>query len=139
MSPEPTRLLITSKPQIPSKLSFWGNRARGSWGSVMSTTCHGALSTFRRRILRGGSTACRILRSGTQEGPAGWSFDPSARRAMTSARPPLSLIISPCLSFCHGNAVSVRVVTHSSRRSLNSKNTLLTQRGVGPRPSRGVD
>ena len=61
-------------------------------------TCHGAFSTFRRRILRGGYIAWRILRSGTLEGPAGWSFDPSAEGAMTTARPPLSLIICPCLS-----------------------------------------
>ena len=60
----------------------------------------GAFSTFRRRILRGGYIAWRILRggyiawrilrSGTLEGPAGWSFDPSAEGAMTTARPPLS-------------------------------------------------
>ena len=52
-------------------------------------TRHGSFtSTFRRRILRGGYT----------ESPAGWSFDPSAEGAMTTARPPLSLIICPCLS-----------------------------------------
>ena len=45
-----------------------------------------------------GYIAWRILRSGTLEGPAGWSFDPSAEGAMTTARPPLSLIICPCLS-----------------------------------------
>ena len=44
------------------------------------------------------SIAWQILRSGTSEGPAGWSFDPSAEGAMTTARPPLSLIICPCLS-----------------------------------------
>ena len=61
-------------------------------------TRHGAFSsTFRRRILRGGYIAWRTLRSRTLEGPAGWSFDPSAERAMTTARPPLSLIICPCL------------------------------------------
>ena len=61
-------------------------------------THHGAFSsTFRRQILRGGYIAWRILHSGTLEGPAGWSFDPSAEGAMTTARPPLSLIICPCL------------------------------------------
>ena len=42
--------------------------------------------------------AWRILRGGTLESPAGWSFDPSAEGAMTTARPPPSLIICPCLS-----------------------------------------
>ena len=66
----------------------------------MSRTRHGALSTFRRRILRGGYIAWQIIRNGTLEGPAGWSFDPSAEGAMTTARPPLSLLICPCLSSC---------------------------------------
>ena len=35
---------------------------------------------------------------GTLGSPAGRSFDPSAEGAMTTARPPLSLIICPCLS-----------------------------------------
>ena len=62
-------------------------------------TRHGAFSsTFRRRILRGGYIAWRTLRMGTLEGPAGWSFDPSADGAMTTARPPLSLVICPCHS-----------------------------------------
>ena len=56
----------------------------------MSRTRHGAISTFRRRILRGGYIAWRILRSGTLEGPAGCSFDPIAEGAMTTARPPLT-------------------------------------------------
>ena len=56
----------------------------------MSRTRHGIVSTtFRRRILRGGYIAWRILRIGTLEGPAGWSFDPSAEGAMTTAGPPL--------------------------------------------------
>ena len=37
-------------------------------------------------------------RGGTLESPAGRSFDPSAEGAMTTARPPLSLLICPCLS-----------------------------------------
>ena len=84
-----------------------GNHARGSREIVMSRTRHGAFSpTFRRWILRGGYTAWRILRGWTQEGPAGWSFDPSAEGATTTARPPLSLLICPCLSFCHRTALS---------------------------------
>ena len=42
-----------------------GSCARGSQEIVMYRTCYGAFCTFRRRILRGGSTAWRILRSGT--------------------------------------------------------------------------
>ena len=95
-----------------------GNHARGSRDIVVSKIRHGAFSTFCRRILRGGYTAWRILRSGTKEGPAGWSFDPSAEGAMATARPPLPLLICPSLSFCHLTAVALRVVTYSSRRSL---------------------
>ena len=61
-------------------------------------TRHGAFSTFNRRILRGGYIAWRILRSGTLEGPAGWSFDPSDEGEIATARPPLTLLICPCLS-----------------------------------------
>ena len=62
-------------------------------------TRHGPFSsTFRRRILRGGYVAWRIIPGGNLESPAGWSFDPSAEGAMTTALPPLSLIICPCLS-----------------------------------------
>ena len=67
------------------------------------------------------------------------SFDPSAEGAMTTARPLLSLLICLCLSFCHRTAVSARVVTHSSRRSLTVRTLLLTQRGAGSRPAGGVD
>ena len=95
-----------------------GNHARGSRDIVVSKIRHGAFSTFCRRILRGGYTAWRILRSGTKEGPAGWSFNPSAEGAMATARPPLPLLICPSLSFCHLTAVALRVVTYSSRRSL---------------------
>ena len=84
-------------------------------------TRHGAFSTFRQQILRGGYIAWRILRSRTLEGPAGWSFDPSAEGAMTAARPLLSLFICPWLSFCRRTAVSVRVVTYSSRCSLTGR------------------
>ena len=65
----------------------------------MSRIRHGAFSsTFRGRILGGGYIAWRILRSETLEGPAGWSFEPSAEGAMTTACPLLSLLIRPCLS-----------------------------------------
>ena len=80
-------------------------------------TRHGAFPTFRRRILRGGYIAWWILRSGTLEGSAGWSFDPSAEGAMTIARPLLSFIMCPCLSLlstdyclspcCHTHSAAV--------------------------------
>ena len=41
-------------------------------------------------------------RSGTSESPAGRSFDPSAEGAMTTARPPLSLVIYPSLPPVNG-------------------------------------
>ena len=73
---------------------------RGELGRLSCLeTRHGAFSSsFRRRILSGGYIARRILRSGTLEGPTGWSFDPSVEGAMTTARPPLSLMICPCFS-----------------------------------------
>ena len=117
ISPEPKRLIILSKPQhFPDSAS--GSCARDLSEIVMSRTRPGAFSTFRPRILHGGSTAWRIIRSGDWEGPPGWSVDPSAEGAMTTARLLLSPITSPCPSFCHRSAVSVRVVTHSDRRSL---------------------
>ena len=104
-------------------------------------TRHGAFSsTFRRWILRGGYIAWRILRSGTLECPAGWSFDPSAKGAMTTARPPLSLVICPCISFLSADCC-LSPSCHTLRRCslFNRKNTLLTQRGVGSRPTSGLD
>ena len=69
------------------------------WRLSCLETRHGSFSsTFRPRILRGGYIAWRIFRGGSLESPAGRSFDPSAEGAMTTARPPLSLIICPCLS-----------------------------------------
>ena len=65
MCPEATRVLKYRNPSyLPESVS--GNHARGSREIVMSATRHGAFcSTLRRRILRGGYTARRILRSGT--------------------------------------------------------------------------
>ena len=83
-----------SKPLLPSRLRFWKlGSLEAMLGELGRMSCletrRGAFSsTFRRRILRGGYI----------ESPAGWSFDPSAEGAMTTARPPLSLIICPCLS-----------------------------------------
>ena len=65
-----------------------------------------------RRIYRLADSRGRTL-----ESPAGRSFDPSAEGAMTTARPPLSLIICPCLSLlstdyclnpcCHTHSAAV--------------------------------
>ena len=80
-------------------------------------TRYGAFSsTFRRRILRGGYIAWRI-RSRSLEGPAGWSFDPSAEGAMTTARSPLSLssvLVSPLLSTDYGLSPCCHTLRHRS-------------------------
>ena len=95
-------------------------------------TRHGAFSTFNRRILRGGYIAWRILRSGTLEGPAGWSFDPNAEGAMTTARTPLSLVICLCISFLSTDCC-LSPSSHTPPLQFNRKNTLLTQRsGITP-------
>ena len=127
------------KCRNPFYLPVSGSRARGTRQIVMSRTRHGALfSTFRRRILRGGYIAWRILRSGTLEGPAGWPFDPSAEGAMTTAHPPLSFLMCPCLSFCKRDCC-LSPCCHTLRRRSLTKNALLTQRGVGSRPIDGFD
>ena len=90
----------------------------------MSRTRHGAFTTFRRRIFCGGYIAWRILRSGTLEGPAGWSFDPSAEGAMTTARPPLTLLICPCLSCCQRD----RCTSPCCRRRSSTVRTLCSRR-----------
>ena len=93
-----------SKPLLPSRLRFWKlGSLEAMLGELGRMSCletrRGAFSsTFRRRILRGGYIAWRILRSGTLESPVGWSFDPSAEGAMTTARLPLSLFICSRLS-----------------------------------------
>ena len=101
-------------------------------------TCHGAFSTFRRRILRGGYIAWRILRGGTLESPAEWSFDPSGEGAMTTARPPLSLIICPCLSLSTDYCLSP--CCHTLRCcSLTVRSLCVSKRGVTSRPTSGYD
>ena len=82
--------------------------------SCLDTRHGSSSSTFRRRILRGGYIAWRILRGGTSESHAGWSFAPSAEGAMTKARLTLyipSVLVSPSCQQLH---ISVRVVTHSA-------------------------
>ena len=94
----------------------------------MSRTRHGALSTFRERILRGGYIAWRILRSGTVEGPAGWSFDPSAEGAITTARPPITLLnLSLSLPPVNG-LLSQPVLSHTPRRCSLTVSTLCLRR-----------
>ena len=91
-------------------------------------TRHGSCSsTFRRRILRGGYIARRILRGGTLESPAGWYFDPSAGRAMTTARLPLSRTICPCLSLL-STQYGLSPCCHTFRRRSLTVRTLYLRR-----------
>ena len=86
----------------------FGSHARGTREIVMSGNSPRSLLLHipptgpPRRIYRLADflqrDSWRIHRSGTLEGSAGWSFDPSGEGAMATARPPLSLIICPCLS-----------------------------------------
>ena len=81
----------------------------------------------------------QILRGGTLESPSGWSFDPSAEGAMTTARPPLSLIICPCLSLLSTD-YCLSPCCHTLRRcSLIVKTLCLTQREMGSLPTSGLD
>ena len=92
-------------------------------------TRHGSFSsTFRPRILRGGYIAWRILRSGTMQSPAGRSFDPSAEGAMTTARPPLSLIICLCLSLLSTDYCLISPCCHTLRRCSLTVRTLCLRR-----------
>ena len=91
-------------------------------------TRHGPFSsTFRRRILRGGYVAWRIIPGGNLESPAGWSFDPSAEGAMTTALPPLSLIICPCLSL-RSTGYCLSPCCHTFRRCSLTAKTLCLRR-----------
>ena len=98
-------------------------------------TRHGAFSsTFRRRTLRGGYISWRILLSVSLEGPAGWSFDPSAEGATTTTRGPTPqrvgwTVTGPSLAgrlhslgFCFKMALSVsfQIVLSTSTRRLSS-------------------
>ena len=92
----------TPRENVETPSAFQTSFLEAMLGELGRLSCletrHGAFSsTFRRPIFRGGYIAWRILRSGTLEGLAGWSFDPGAEGAMTTARPPLSHIICPCL------------------------------------------
>ena len=99
----PCPLTNTPRENVETPSAFQTSFREAMLGELGRLSCletrHGSFSsTFRRRILRGGYIAQRILRGGTLESPAGWYFDPSAEGAMTTARLPLSLIICPCLS-----------------------------------------
>ena len=91
----------TPRENVETPSAFQTSFLEAMLGELGRLSCletrHGAFSTFRRQILRGGYIAWRILRSRTLEGHTGWSFDPSAEGAMTTACPPLSLINCPCL------------------------------------------
>ena len=92
----------TPRENVETPSAFQTSFLEAMLGELGRLSCletrHGSFSTLRRRILRGGYIAWRILRGGTLESPAEWSFDPSAEGSMTAAHPPLSLIICPCLS-----------------------------------------
>ena len=75
-----------------------GDQARGTREIVTSRTSprtllHIPLTDPLRRIYRLADS-----RSGTLESPTGRFFDPSAVGSMTTARPPLSLLICPSIS-----------------------------------------
>ena len=78
----------TPRENVEAPSAFQTSFLEAMLGELGRLSCletrHGSFSTFRRRILRSGYIAWRIVRSGTLEGPA--------------ARPPLSLLICPCLS-----------------------------------------
>ena len=90
----PSKLVFP--PHLPDFVS--GSHARGIREIVMSRTSprfllHIPPTDPPRRIYRVADS-----RGGTLESPAGRSFDPSAEGPMTTARPPLLLLICPCLS-----------------------------------------
>ena len=93
----------TPMENVETPSAFQTSFLEAMLGELGTLSCmenrHGSFSsTFHRRVLRGGYIAWRIPRSRTLDGPAGWSFDPRAEGAMTTARPPRSYIICPCLS-----------------------------------------
>ena len=69
-----------------------------------------------------------ISRSGTLDSPAGRSFDPSAEGAMAIARPPLLLLISPCLSL-QSTGYRLSPCCHTLRRCSLTVKTLCLRRG----------
>ena len=128
---------VVFPPHLPDFVS--GSHARGIREIVMSRTSprfllHIPPTDPPRRIYRVADS-----RGGTLESPAGRSFDPSAEGPMTTARPPLSLLICPCLSLLSTD-YCLRPCCHTPRRcSFNCENTFLTQRGVGSQPTSDYD
>ena len=87
-----------SKPNPSSRLRFWKPCSGNSgdyhvWNLATDFLLHIPPTDPLRRIYRPADS-----RGKTLESPAGRSFDPSAEGAMTTACPPLSLIICLCLS-----------------------------------------
>ena len=111
----------TPRENVETPSAFQTSILEAMLGELGKLSCletrYGAFSsTFRRRILRGGYIAWRI-RSRSLEGPAGWSFDPSAEGAMTTARSPLSLssvLVSPLLSTDYGLSPCCHTLRHRS-------------------------
>ena len=78
---------------------------------------HMPLTDLQRRIYRLADS-----RSGTLESPAGRFFDPSAVGSMTTARPPLSLLIRPSIScLCPDSSLSTLHRCSSFDRTLCSR------------------
>ena len=55
---------------------------------------------------------------GLRKAPPDSALTRVPRGERSTARPLLSLLFCPCFFFCHGTAMSVRVITHFNRRSL---------------------
>ena len=122
-----------AKPLLPSDFVS-GSHARGTGEVVMSGNSPRILLLHIRRILRGGYIAWRILHSGTLKSPAGRSFDPSAEGALTTARPPLPLIICPCLPLLSTD-YCLSSCCHTLRRCSLTVRTLCLHREVGRDPT----
>ena len=137
MSSEPTRLLKLSKPLLNSDFVLAGNYPRGSRETDMSRTHHGAFSSsFSRRILCRGYITWWILGRGTSEAPLDGLL----------TRVPMEQLQCSCSRYTpvpfSRNVIgllSQPVLLHTPPLQFNSESTMLTQRGVGSRPTGGLD
>ena len=122
--PELTRLGRMSKPLRPSRHRFWKTRL----GNSGDLPCLDSLRSLPLAHCADGYSAADTPPSGFPaaglwKAPLDCSFHPRAEGALTTARPPLSLVlpvllvlflILSCLSLRPQAAVSARVVTHSA-------------------------
>ena len=99
MSPDQHAYRKCRNPFLFSRLSFWRPEARETREIVTSRTSprtlllHIPLTDPLRRIYRLADS-----RSGTLESPAGRFFDPCVVGSITTAPPPLSLLVCPSIS-----------------------------------------